>query len=61
MPRSRTPTGSSRGTCARRSGHCGWTAPQTPRIERLFAEMGEAGYATSTIDHTWDYLNQACR
>ena len=34
---------------------------QTVRIERLFAEMGEAGYATSTIDHTWDYLNQACR
>jgi integrase len=21
----------------------------------------DAGYATSTIDHTWDYLNQACR
>jgi integrase len=23
--------------------------------------MGEAGYATSTVDLTWDYLNQACR
>ena len=23
--------------------------------------MGDAGYATSTIDHAWDYLNQACR
>lgn len=34
---------------------------QTARIEQLFAEMAEAGYATSTIDHTWDYLNQACR
>ena len=33
---------------------------QTARIEQLFAEMAEAGYATSTIDHTWDYLNQAC-
>jgi len=22
--------------------------------------MADAGYATSTIDHTWTYLNQAC-
>jgi hypothetical protein len=34
---------------------------RTDRIERVFARMGEAGYATSTIDHTWDYFNQACR
>lgn len=34
---------------------------RTDRIERVFARMGEAGYATSTVDHTWDYLNQACR
>ena len=23
--------------------------------------MAEAGYATSTIDRTWGYLNQACQ
>jgi hypothetical protein len=23
------------------------------RIESVFQEMDEAGYATSTIDHTW--------
>jgi integrase len=34
---------------------------RTDRVERVFAAMGDAGYATSTIDHTWDYLNQACR
>ncbi|MBO0728156.1 MAG: site-specific integrase [Acidimicrobiaceae bacterium] len=34
---------------------------RTDRIERVFGRMGDAGYATSTIDHTWDYLNQACR
>ena len=34
---------------------------RTERIEKVFARMGEAGLATSTIDHTWDYLNQACR
>jgi hypothetical protein len=27
----------------------------------VFACMGGSGLATSTIDHTWDYLNQACR
>jgi integrase len=34
---------------------------RTERVEKVFAAMGETGYATSTIDHTWDYLNQACR
>jgi integrase len=34
---------------------------RTDRIERVFAHMGDAVYATSTVDHTWDYLNQACR
>lgn len=32
----------------------------TDRLERLFREMA-AGYATSTIDRTWLYLNQACQ
>jgi integrase len=32
---------------------------RTERIEPLFAGLAEAGYATSTIDHAWDYLNQA--
>jgi integrase len=31
------------------------------RIESVFQDMDEAGYATSTIDHTWSYLNQACQ
>lgn len=30
------------------------------RIETVFQEMDDAEYATSTIDHTWSYLNQAC-
>jgi hypothetical protein len=34
---------------------------RTEQVERVFAAMGEAGYVTSRIDHTWDYLNQACR
>lgn len=34
---------------------------RTERIEKVFATMAEAGLSTSTIDHTWDYLNQACR
>jgi integrase len=33
---------------------------RTERIEKLFGRMAEGGYATSTIDHAWDYLNQAC-
>lgn len=34
------------------------TAPK--RIEQVFTAMGTADYATSTIDRTWGYLNQAC-
>jgi integrase len=33
----------------------------TERLEALFAGMADAGYATSTIDRTWGYLNQACQ
>jgi hypothetical protein len=33
----------------------------TERVELVFQEMDQAGYATSTIDHTWSYLNRlAC-
>jgi integrase len=32
----------------------------TARVERAFRKMADAGYATSTIGHTWTYLNQAC-
>jgi hypothetical protein len=32
---------------------------QTPRAEQVFAVMADGGYATSTIDHAWTYLNQA--
>ena len=34
---------------------------RTERIEKLFGAMADAGYATSTIDRTWGYLNQACQ
>jgi integrase len=34
---------------------------QTERLEKVFAKMADAGYATSTIDHAWQYLNQACQ
>jgi integrase len=30
------------------------------RLEDLFKSMAAKGYATSTIDRTWGYLNQAC-
>ena len=30
------------------------------RLESVFAAMATAGYATSTIDRAWLYLNQAC-
>jgi integrase len=30
------------------------------RLEELFKSMAAKGYATSTIDRTWGYLNQAC-
>ncbi|MFZ0667418.1 MAG: hypothetical protein WAM97_16815 [Acidimicrobiales bacterium] len=33
----------------------------TERLEEVFAAMAEAGYATSTVDRTWGYLNQACQ
>jgi integrase len=31
----------------------------TERLEELFKGMAARGYATSTIDRTWNYLNQA--
>ncbi len=31
----------------------------TQRLEELFAAMAARGYATSTIDRNWNYLNQA--
>lgn len=33
----------------------------TARLEAVFAAMAKQGYATSTIDRTWGYLNQACQ
>ncbi len=33
----------------------------TERLEQLFAAMAAKGYATSTIDRNWNYLNQACQ
>ncbi len=33
----------------------------TERLEELFAGMVPKGYATSTIDRNWNYLNQACQ
>lgn len=33
---------------------------RTKRVEDVFARMAKGGYATSTIDRTWGYLNQAC-
>jgi hypothetical protein len=30
------------------------------RVEAVFQKMDHADHATSTIDHTWSYLNQAC-
>ena len=31
----------------------------TQRLEKLFADMAARGYANSTIDRNWNYLNQA--
>lgn len=31
------------------------------RVEAVFQEMDDAGLATSTIDHAWSYLSQACQ
>ena len=59
-PRSTTPGGFWRPMSAQGSGCCGSTGPDR-RVEKVFARMSDAGLATSTIDHTWDYLNQACR
>ncbi|MCU1455251.1 MAG: site-specific integrase [Acidimicrobiales bacterium] len=33
----------------------------TERLERLFEDMAKKSYASTTIDHTWNYLNQACQ
>ena len=33
----------------------------TERLEQLFGDMASRDYATSTIDRTWGYLNQACQ
>ncbi len=33
----------------------------TARLEAVFNAMAEKHYATSTIDRTWGYLNQACQ
>ncbi|MDQ6697727.1 MAG: hypothetical protein M3Z46_09765, partial [Actinomycetota bacterium] len=33
----------------------------TERLEKLFSAMADRGYATSTIDRNWNYLNQACQ
>jgi len=40
-------------------GHLWVDRTSTERLEKLFAEMAEQGYATSTIDRNWNYLNQA--
>ena len=42
-------------------GHLWVDRVATERLEGLFAGMAEKGYATSTIDRTWGYLNQACQ
>jgi integrase len=34
---------------------------RTERVEEVFGRMAEGGYATSTIDRSWGYLNQACQ
>jgi len=33
----------------------------TTRLEDVFRAMAGRGYATSTIDRNWNYLNQACQ
>ena len=40
-------------------GHLWVDRTSTERLEKLFADMAERGYATSTIDRNWNYLNQA--
>jgi len=37
-------------------------SPSSPVVgEALFQDMAERDYATSTINRTWNYLNQACQ
>ena len=60
-PPSITPDGCWQLMSAPGSG-CLWVdRTRTERIEKVFARMSDDGLATSTVDHTWDYLNQACR
>jgi integrase len=33
----------------------------TERLEEIFNGMADKGYATSTVDRNWNYLNQACQ
>ena len=54
-----TPASSSAPASVRSSATSGSTAPSTERLEELFADMAAQGYATSTIDRNWNYLNQA--
>lgn len=42
-------------------GHLWVDRVATERLEELFEDMAERGYATSTIDRNWNYLNQACQ
>lgn len=42
-------------------GHQWVDRTTTARLEELFEGMAANGYATSTIDRTWGYLNQACQ
>ena len=42
-------------------GHVWVDRTSTARLEDLFADMAVRNYATSTVDRTWSYLNQACQ
>jgi len=42
-------------------GHQWVDRTSTERLEELFQDMAKRKYATSTIDRTWGYLNQACQ
>ncbi len=42
-------------------GHQWVDRTTTERLEALFQDMADRDYATSTIDRTWNYLNQACQ
>lgn len=42
-------------------GHQWVDRTTTERLEALFRDMADRKYATSTIDRTWNYLNQACQ